>query len=37
VATGDCPDRRNAYAQASKEKLPSPTELALQNDTLKLN
>lgn len=28
---------RNAYAQALKAKLPSPTELALQNDTLKLN
>ncbi len=28
---------RNAYAQALKTTLPSPTELALQNDTLKLN
>ena len=28
---------RNAYAQALKTKLPSPTELALQSDTLKLN
>jgi len=37
VATGDCPDRRNTYAQALKAKLPSPTELALQSDTLKLN
>lgn len=28
---------RNAYAQALKATLPSPTELALQSDTLKLN
>ena len=28
---------RNTYAQALKAKLPSPTELALQSDTLKLN
>ena len=28
---------RNAYTQALKAHLPSPTELALQNDTLKLN
>jgi hypothetical protein len=28
---------RNAYAQTLKAKLPSPTELALQSDTLKLN